>query len=78
MQNLIANAVQHAPRGIVEIRAEEIAHGGIQCRGKDNGEGIAPERQKIIVEKFESYETYKNGLGLGLAIFKTFVEAHGG
>ena len=78
MQNLIANAIQHTPRGIVEIHAEEISHGGIRCWVKDNGEGIAPERQKIIFEKFESDETDKGGLGLGLAIFKTFVEAHGG
>lgn len=78
MQNLIANAIQHTPRGVVEIRAEEIEHGGIKCWVKDNGSGIAPERQEVIFEKFESDATDKGGLGLGLAIFKTFIEAHGG
>ncbi|HEY4317636.1 MAG TPA: sensor histidine kinase [Herbaspirillum sp.] len=78
MQNLIANAIQHTPRGVVEIRADAIEHGGIRCRIVDNGCGIAPERLKVVFEKFESDDTDSGGLGLGLAIFKTFIEAHGG
>jgi two-component system phosphate regulon sensor histidine kinase PhoR len=78
MQNLIANAIQHTPRGEVEISARADAHGGIECWVKDNGSGIAPERLGTVFEKFESGTAESGGLGLGLAIFQTFVEAHGG
>jgi two-component system phosphate regulon sensor histidine kinase PhoR len=78
MQNLIANAIQHTPRGLVEINACSTEHGGIKCWISDNGAGIAPERLDAVFEKFESDSTESGGLGLGLAIFKTFVEAHGG
>ncbi|HEY4073365.1 MAG TPA: HAMP domain-containing sensor histidine kinase [Herbaspirillum sp.] len=78
MQNLIANAIQHTPRGTVEIKAQSTERGGIECWIKDNGCGIAPERLKAIFKKFESDGGESGGLGLGLAIFKTFVEAHGG
>jgi two-component system phosphate regulon sensor histidine kinase PhoR len=78
MQNLIANAIQHTPRGAVEITAQATERGGIECSIKDNGGGIAPERLKTVFEKFESDSEESGGLGLGLAIFKTFIEAHGG
>jgi two-component system phosphate regulon sensor histidine kinase PhoR len=78
MQNLIANAIQHTPRGIVEINACTTEHGGIKCWIRDNGAGIAPERLDAVFEKFESDSAESGGLGLGLAIFKTFIEAHGG
>jgi two-component system phosphate regulon sensor histidine kinase PhoR len=78
MQNLIANAIQHTPRGSVEINAIETERGGIKCWIKDDGKGIPPERLKVVFEKFESDGADKGGLGLGLAIFKTFIEAHGG
>lgn len=78
MQNLIANAIQHTPRGVVKINAEAMEHGGIKCWVTDNGNGIAPERLNLVFEKFESDDTDNGGLGLGLAIVKTFIEAHGG
>lgn len=78
MQNLIANAIQHTPRGMVEINAANLENGGIECWIRDNGTGIAPERLQAVFEKFESDDTDSGGLGLGLAICKTFVEAHGG
>lgn len=79
MQNLIANAILHTPRGEVAITADVDANSnGIECRVTDNGAGIAPERLNRVFEKFESNTTESGGLGLGLTICKTFVEAHGG
>lgn len=79
MQNLIANAILHTPRGEVVITADVDASGnGIECCVTDNGSGIEPERLNRVFEKFESNTTETGGLGLGLAICKTFVEAHGG
>lgn len=78
MQNLIANAITHTPQGEVVIGAAPTADGGIECWVSDNGMGISKDRLDLIFEKFETETKDKGGLGLGLAIFKTFVEAHEG
>ncbi|WP_240475781.1 sensor histidine kinase [Herbaspirillum rhizosphaerae] len=78
MQNLIANALTHTPQGEVVIGAAPITGGGVECWVSDNGMGISKDRLELIFEKFESETKDKGGLGLGLAIFKTFVEAHDG
>lgn len=46
----------------------------------DSGHGISPEDQQRIFNKFERGEEARSefGAGLGLAICKEFVEAHGG
>jgi len=43
---------------------------------RDTGPGVAPERQGGIFEPFITSK--KNGLGMGLSISRTIVEAHGG
>ena len=43
---------------------------------RDTGPGIAPERQAAIFEPFITSKP--NGLGVGLSIGRTIVEAHGG
>ena len=79
IQNLIANAIKHTPRGEVLIGAKEIGDGGaIECWVSDNGAGIPADRLEVVFEKFESDLERDDGTGLGLAIVKTFVEAHGG
>ena len=79
MQNLIANAITHTPQGEVVIGAAPTADGaGIECWVSDNGMGISKDRMDLIFEKFETETKEQGGLGLGLAIFKTFVEAHEG
>jgi len=78
MQNLIANAIAHTPQGEVVIGAAPTANGGIECWVSDNGVGISKDRLELIFEKFETETKEQGGLGLGLAIFKTFVEAHEG
>lgn len=78
MQNLIANAIMHTPQGEVVIGAAPTPDGGVECWVSDNGMGISKDRLDLIFEKFETETKEKGGLGLGLAIFKTFVEAHEG
>lgn len=78
-QNLIANAIMYTPRGEVTISASVLAEDqGIECCVADNGVGIPAERLDKIFGKFEADPDNVDSLGLGLAIFKTFVEAHGG
>jgi len=77
LQNLIANAINYAPRGEVIIGAQVIEI-GVECFVRDNGEGIPPGRCSTVFDKHETDPDKEGGLGLGLAIVKTFVEAHGG
>ena len=78
-QNLIANAIMYTPDGTISITANTLPDGhGVSCAVADNGTGIAADKIARIFEKFEGDDNNTTGMGLGLAIFKTFVEAHGG
>jgi two-component system, OmpR family, sensor histidine kinase BaeS len=77
LSNLIANALRYTPRGgRVSVTANALDTGvGIEVR--DTGEGIAPERLGRVFDRF--YKSPESrGAGLGLAIAKQLVEAHGG
>ena len=78
-QNIIANAIEYAPRGEVVIGAREFgAQRAVECWVSDNGAGIPPERLEKVFDKAETDPGKAGGWGLGLAIVKTFVEAHEG
>ena len=79
--NLLGNALAHTPRGgRVSVAAEPDGDGFVRFRVGDTGEGIPPEHLSQIFEKFyrvPGSET-KGGAGLGLAIAREIVAAHGG
>ena len=78
LQNLVGNAVKFAPDGAIEIGAKEM-EGGVECWVRDDGAGIEPDRLQRIFDKRETdADPSRAGFGLGLAIFKQIVEAHGG
>ena len=78
-QNLIANAISYTPRGEVVIGASVTGEGGTaECFVRDNGEGIPEDRRRTVFDKHETDPEKQGGLGLGLTIVKTFVEAHDG
>lgn len=78
LQNFISNSIKFAPGGEIEIGAQEKDH-GIECWVRDTGSGIAPERLQRIFEKRETDpDPSRAGFGLGLAISKQIIEAHGG
>ena len=76
---LIANAGSHTPsRRPIEIDAE-CRNGQLVISVCDRGPGISPELCERVFEKFYRGDGRKaGGLGLGLAIARGFVEAHGG
>jgi len=79
LQNLIANAIAHTPRGEIVIGARESATGTMaEIWVSDNGSGIPAEKLERVFDKYETDNKEEHGAGLGLAIVKTFVEAHGG
>jgi signal transduction histidine kinase len=80
--NLIQNAIRHTPAdGSVVVRAESVAT-GIEFEVADTGDGIAPEERERVFTAFyrggaDSART-SPGAGLGLAVSRAIVEAHGG
>ena len=77
LTNLLENAARHAPRGsTVRIGARE-AGGFVELWVDDEGPGIAPFERQRIFEPFRRGEGSASS-GVGLAICKGIVEAHGG
>ena len=78
--NLINNAVKFTPpNGQITITTSNDSDGKLRVEIADTGMGIEPEALPKIFDAFEQGgRTQLGGLGLGLAISKTLVEAHKG
>ena len=76
--NLVENAAKYSPPGtdIRIIAAPVNKH--VQIDIDDQGEGIPPEHRERVFEAFQQLSNHKKGAGLGLAICRGLVEAHGG
>jgi signal transduction histidine kinase len=78
--NLIQNAIRHTPAdGSVTVRARPAA-GGVEVEVADDGEGIPAGDGERVFEAFYRGDAARgeDGAGLGLAISRAIVEAHGG
>ena len=77
LANLLANAARHSPAATpIQITAEREG-GHVAVSVADRGRGIAPERLPHLFRK-QSGDAGTAGHGLGLAVSKGLVEAHGG
>ena len=78
--NLIGNAVKFTPReGLISVSTSNCSDDQLCVEIADTGLGIEPESLPKIFDAFEQGgRTQLGGLGLGLAISKTLVEAHAG
>ncbi len=80
--NLIQNAIRHTPAdGSVVVRAQPV-DSGIEVEIADSGDGIAADERDRVFAAFyrggaDAART-SDGAGLGLAISRAIVEAHGG
>ncbi|MFC1962466.1 ATP-binding protein [Chloroflexota bacterium] len=81
LQNFLSNAFKFTPQGgKVTLRANE-KDGALVVEVQDTGLGIAKENWENVFEAYyrlESGKQHSTGLGLGLALCKIIVEAHGG
>lgn len=83
IENLVDNAIRHAPRG-TEIRIVVTrADGAVEVRVIDRGPGIPPALREKIFDKYVQLEDGERhasdtNRGLGLTFCKVTVEAHGG
>ncbi|MEQ8443057.1 MAG: PAS domain-containing protein [Alphaproteobacteria bacterium] len=81
--NILSNAIKFTPEsGRISVTAQRADGGGIVLSVSDTGIGIAPEDIAAVVEPFtqvgRNASESNEGTGLGLALSKRMVEAHGG
>jgi signal transduction histidine kinase len=78
--NLVLNAMDAVADESADRRTVVVSVGngesGAVLAVRDRGRGIAPEHRTKLFESF--FSTKHNGMGLGLSITRTIVEAHGG
>ncbi|MBI2218526.1 MAG: HAMP domain-containing histidine kinase [Candidatus Rokubacteria bacterium] len=80
LKNLVTNAIKYSPPGEIHVAARAVDH-GVEISVADHGAGIPPE---ALARVFEPYyrapgtARVARGTGIGLAVVKALVEAHGG
>lgn len=82
LDNLIGNALAHAPRGSaveLRLRAEP---GEVRVEVRDDGPGLTLADQALVFERLyradEARDRAQGGAGIGLAVARRIIEAHGG
>lgn len=77
--NLIRNAVDamaEAPRRELTIASQRLANGSVQVNVTDTGSGISDDFRERLFQPFMT--TKAEGMGVGLSISRSIIEAHGG
>jgi PAS domain S-box-containing protein len=77
--NLVRNAVEamsEGPRRELSVATRGLGDGGVEFEIADTGPGLAPEVSRRLFKPFVS--TKSHGMGVGLSICQSIIEAHGG
>ena len=80
VMNIVKNALDHTGEGDV-VRIEwKLSASALQIAVKDNGSGIHPDDLYYIFKRFyrSRYSKDTQGIGIGLPLAKSIIEAHGG
>jgi signal transduction histidine kinase len=75
--NLIGNAIEAMPGGGTLAIGAEMRDGSVWVRVEDSGPGVPATIREVLFQPFTT-SGKKNGLGLGLALSRESVQAHGG
>jgi signal transduction histidine kinase len=83
LSNLIDNAIKYTPdKGTITVRVVKMSLAEAAIEVRDTGRGIPAEHRERIFDRFYRVDAARardsGGLGLGLAISRWAVEAHGG
>jgi two-component system, sensor histidine kinase and response regulator len=83
LENLVENAIRHAPRNSVVGIEDGRISGEIEIRVADGGSGVPPDQRERIFDRFVQIDSAtqlasRSGRGLGLTFCKSAIEAHGG
>ena len=80
LANLLENAAKYTPPGSAVTISARVATPDLLLTVSDNGPGLPAGREDALFEKFTrgERESATSGVGLGLAICRAIVEAHGG
>lgn len=81
LHNLAVNAIESlsasgAPRREIDIFAGLNPEGGVRFSVQDTGNGVAPEMREHLFQPFATSK--ERGMGMGLVISRSIVQAHGG
>lgn len=75
--NLLTNTARYAPNSSLEISLKRFEDTLVLTLA-DSGPGIPKDKQELIFDRFERASTETSGLGLGLYIARSIIDAHGG
>jgi signal transduction histidine kinase len=82
LDNLMSNALRYTPAGGRLVLSAEANGDKVSLRVEDSGAGIPSEELPYIFERFyradKARQRHEGETGLGLAIARSIVEAHGG
>lgn len=81
LNNLLDNALRHTPKGgTVRLTSRPVQYGQVQVTVSDTGKGIPADDVPMLFDRFYRAANGRNlkGYGLGLAITREIVRAHGG
>ncbi len=78
LYNLLDNALGHTNSGGEVRLGLEVDGERVVVQVQDNGEGIPAEKLPYVFDRFFQVDPARSGAGLGLAVVKELVEAHGG
>jgi signal transduction histidine kinase len=77
LDNLVANAIRHAPGERVVVAIEQ-GDDAVRISVSDRGPGIPPAEQERIFEPGLRFGVDRSGSGLGLTLARAIAVAHGG
>jgi DNA-binding response OmpR family regulator/signal transduction histidine kinase/CHASE3 domain sensor protein len=80
LENLLENAVKYAPKSDIEVHLRyDPKQKAVNVSVRDFGTPLPESHRRRVFERFyQAHDTTNGGVGLGLAICKYFIEAHGG